>query len=118
MNVKIEVVLIGKWLTLAVGLLYFFNPILNYSYEFQFFVKATSFYAGSLLFFIFYQLSKITTFPYFFKGLFLLAIMILNNPFFVIHLGSANAWTAPNILTGLYFIFIYQQLTLLKVNKS
>ena len=114
METKLDLLKLGKWLTLSVGLLYFFNPILNYSYEFQFFVKATSFYGGVILFFIFYQLSKSIHYPYVLKGFLLISIMILNNPFFVIHLGSSSAWIAPNILTGLYFIFIYNGLTLLK----
>jgi hypothetical protein len=117
MEVKLNIVLLGKWLTLFVGLLYFFNPILNYTYEFQFFVKATSFYSGVALFYMFYELAKASKYTYFFKGFFLVAIMILNNPFFVIHLGSQSAWIAPNILSGLYFIYIYHGLTLLKTNK-
>lgn len=107
MSQEFDLLKISKISLILLGISHLFNAAFTFGYEQQFFLRSITLFILIFVVYVLSNLNKVDNSTHEGKMVFVFLILFIYNPIIPIHLGSSEAWLAPNILSGLYLLYLF-----------
>jgi hypothetical protein len=107
MSQEFDLLKISKYSLIILGISHLLNAAFTFGYEQQFFLRAITFLILILVWYVLSNMKKVDNSGHEVKMVFIFIILFIYNPIIPVHFGSREAWLAPNILSGLYLLYLF-----------